>query len=60
LLENAVIDNWNTSLSEHLRILKWEGLSTATAYVWLGVIIYLGIYRENAIKDHWKAPSLGD
>ncbi|RKK77629.1 hypothetical protein BFJ70_g17123 [Fusarium oxysporum] len=60
LLENAVIDNWNTPLSEHLRILKWEGISTATAYVWLGVVIYLGIHREITIKDHWKAPSLGD
>jgi hypothetical protein len=60
LLENAVIDNWNTPLSEHSRILKWEDLSIATAYVWLGVMIYLGIHREISIKDHWKAPSLGD
>ncbi|RYC79027.1 hypothetical protein BFJ63_vAg18093, partial [Fusarium oxysporum f. sp. narcissi] len=43
-----------------LDILKWEGLSSATAYVWLGVVIYLGIHREISIKDHWKAPSLGD
>ncbi|KAM5527701.1 hypothetical protein FOXYSP1_20063 [Fusarium oxysporum f. sp. phaseoli] len=60
LLENAVIDNWNTPLSEHSRILKWEGISTSTAYIWIGVVIYLGIYREITIKDHWKAPSLGD
>ncbi|RKK10605.1 hypothetical protein BFJ66_g16165 [Fusarium oxysporum f. sp. cepae] len=60
LLENAVIDNWNIPLSEHSRILKWEGISTSTAYVWLGVLIYLGIHREITIKDHWKAPSLGD
>jgi hypothetical protein len=60
LQENGVIDNWNTPLSEHSRILKWEGLSSATAYVWLGVVIYLGIHREISIKDHWKAPSLGD
>ncbi|KAJ0131739.1 Uncharacterized protein HZ326_25165 [Fusarium oxysporum f. sp. albedinis] len=60
LLKNAVIDNWNTPLSEHSRILKWEGISTSTAYVWLGVVIYLGIHREITIKDHWRAPSLGD
>ncbi|EMT60488.1 hypothetical protein FOC4_g10011759 [Fusarium odoratissimum] len=60
LLENAVIDSWNTPLSEQSRILKWEGISTATAYVWLGVLIYLGIHREISLKDHWKAPSLGD
>ena len=52
LLENAVIDNWNTPLSEHLRILKWEGISTATAYVWLGILIYLGIHREISLEDH--------
>jgi hypothetical protein len=23
-------------------------------------MIYLGIHREISIKDHWKAPSLGD
>jgi hypothetical protein len=60
LLENAVIDNWNTPLKEHSRILKWEGISTSTAYVWIGILIYLGIHREISIKDHWKAPSLGD
>ncbi|KAI7759667.1 hypothetical protein LZL87_013409 [Fusarium oxysporum] len=58
LTKNAIIDNWNTPLSEHSRILKWEGLSSATAYVWLGVVIYLGIHREISIKDHWKAPNL--
>ena len=60
LIENAVIDNWNTPLSKHSRILRWEGLSTATAYVWIGILIYLGIHRENSIEDHWKSPKLGD
>jgi hypothetical protein len=60
LIENAVIDNWNTPLSKHSRILQWEGLSTATAYVWIGILIYLGIHRENSIEDHWKSPKLGD
>jgi hypothetical protein len=60
LIENAVIDSWNTPLTEYSRILKWEGLSTATAYIWLGIIIYLGIHREITIRDHWKSPSLGD
>ncbi|KAF4963096.1 hypothetical protein FSARC_8869 [Fusarium sarcochroum] len=60
LIENGVIDNWNNPLKEHSRILQWDGISTATAYIWLGVMIYLGIHREISIKDHWKAPSLGD
>ncbi|KAK7570691.1 hypothetical protein V3481_019237 [Fusarium oxysporum f. sp. vasinfectum] len=60
LIENGVVDNWNTPLTKQSRILKWESISTATAYVWLGVLIYLGIHREISLKDHWKAPRLGD
>ncbi|KAK7589630.1 hypothetical protein V3481_008609 [Fusarium oxysporum f. sp. vasinfectum] len=60
LIENGVIDNWNTPLKPGSRILKWEGISTATTYVWLGVMIYLGIHRESSVKSHWKAPRLGD
>jgi hypothetical protein len=52
LIENDIIDNWNTPLSKQSRILKWEGISTAMAYVWLGVLIYLGIHRERSIKDY--------
>jgi hypothetical protein len=33
LIENSIIDNWNTPISKHSRILQWEGISTATAYV---------------------------
>ncbi|RKL08705.1 hypothetical protein BFJ70_g16774 [Fusarium oxysporum] len=57
---NGVIDSWNTPLSDHSRLHAWEGISTATAYVWLGILIYLGIHREISLEDHWKAPSLGD
>ncbi|EGU86542.1 hypothetical protein FOXB_02940, partial [Fusarium oxysporum f. sp. conglutinans Fo5176] len=60
LLDNGVKDSWNNPLSDHSRINAWEGISTATAYVWLGVFIYLGIHREISLEDHWKAPSLGD
>jgi hypothetical protein len=59
LLENGVIDSWNTPISNHLRITKWEGLSSLQVYVWLGVLIYLGVHRENTIASHWNTPSLG-
>ncbi|EWZ27983.1 hypothetical protein FOZG_18311 [Fusarium oxysporum Fo47] len=58
--DNGVKDSWNTPLSDHSRLHDWEGISTATAYVWLGILIYLGIHREISLEDHWKAPSLGD
>jgi hypothetical protein len=50
LIENGVIDNWNTPISKGSRIPKWEGISTATTYVWLGVMIYLGIHRNHQLK----------
>ncbi|KAJ0130473.1 Uncharacterized protein HZ326_25646 [Fusarium oxysporum f. sp. albedinis] len=33
LIDNSIIDNWNTPISKHSRILQWEGISSATAYV---------------------------
>jgi hypothetical protein len=57
---NGIKDSWNTPLSDHSRLHAWEGISTSTAYVWLGILIYLGIHREISLADHWKAPSLGD
>jgi hypothetical protein len=42
-----------------LRINKWDGLSVAQVYVWLGLLIYLGIHKENMIKSYWSSPSLG-
>ncbi|KNB06171.1 hypothetical protein FOXG_19591 [Fusarium oxysporum f. sp. lycopersici 4287] len=58
--DNGIKDSWNTHLSDHSRLHAWEGISTATAYVWLGVLIYLGIHREISLKGHWEAPRLGD
>jgi hypothetical protein len=59
LLENGVIDSWNTPISDHSRITKWEGLSSSQVYIRLGILIYLGVYRENTIASHWNTPSLG-
>ncbi|EWY79750.1 hypothetical protein FOYG_17144 [Fusarium oxysporum NRRL 32931] len=39
LIENGIIDNWNTPISKGSRILKWEGISTPPVYVWLRVMI---------------------
>src|SRR6478735_5558950 len=59
LIQNGVIDSYNTAISDHSRINKWDGLSVAQVYVWLGLLIYLGIHKENTIKSHWSSPSLG-
>jgi hypothetical protein len=59
LVENGVTDSWNTPISPSSRILGWEGLSSSQVYIWLGVLIYLGVHRERAIEDHWSTPDLG-
>lgn len=59
-LENAVTDAWNMPLEEYSRLLAWEGISCAQIYVWLGILIYLGIHKERTIPSHWKAPKLGE
>ncbi|ENH75294.1 hypothetical protein FOC1_g10001484 [Fusarium oxysporum f. sp. cubense race 1] len=47
LIQNGVIDSYNSAISNHSRINK------------LGLLIYLGIHKENTIKSHWSSPSLG-
>jgi len=60
LLENGVVDSWNNPLHKHSTLLAWEGISTAQIYVWLGMLIYIGIHKERKLRSHWKAPRLGD
>ncbi|KAF4448031.1 PiggyBac transposable element-derived protein 4 [Fusarium austroafricanum] len=59
LIENGVVDNWDRPLEQTSRILDWDGLSSSQVYIWLGMLIYLGIHRENAIEDHWNTPRPG-
>jgi hypothetical protein len=60
LLENSVVDSWNNPLHERSQLLAWEGISTAQIYVWLGMLIYIGIHKERKLRSHWKAPRLGE
>jgi hypothetical protein len=55
LTQNGVIDSHSSAISDHSRINRWDGLSAAQVYVWLGVLIYLGIHKENTIKSHWSS-----
>jgi hypothetical protein len=59
LQENGVADSWNTPLAKGSRIQDWEGLTSPEVYVWIGILIYLGIHREKSIRSHWNAPRPG-
>jgi hypothetical protein len=45
--------------SRRSRQLDWKPTRRSEVYVWLGILIYLGIHRESRLKDHWKTPAAG-
>jgi hypothetical protein len=60
LQERGVIDSENHELREGSRLQEWKPTSVAEIYVWLGILIYIGIHKEIAIEEHWKTPELED
>ncbi|KAJ3454397.1 hypothetical protein MRS44_018291 [Fusarium solani] len=60
LLERGVIDSWGHELKQGSRLQAWTPTSAAEVYIWLGILIYIGIHKEIEVEDHWKTPRLGD
>ncbi|KAJ3455627.1 hypothetical protein MRS44_017109 [Fusarium solani] len=58
-------NSWVQSLlqSRHLgpasRLRGWYETSVAEVYVWLAILIYIGIHKESTIHRHWETSSLG-
>ena len=47
LLERGIIDSWNHDLKEQSRLQDWKPTSAAEIYIWLGIMIYIGIHKES-------------
>ncbi|UPL02957.1 hypothetical protein LCI18_013891 [Fusarium solani-melongenae] len=60
LKENEVVDSWNNPMTGKARLRAWQGTSIAEVYVWLGVLIYIGLHKERTIKSHWSTPKPGE
>ncbi|KAJ3453704.1 hypothetical protein MRS44_017951 [Fusarium solani] len=60
LHESGVIDSQNHELKDGSRLQKWTRLKVSDVYIWLGILIYIGLHKETRIEDHWKTSSLGD
>jgi hypothetical protein len=45
------------ALPPSARIRQWQPTSVEEIYLWLGILIYIGIHREIRIKDHWEVPN---
>lgn len=66
LVEKWVIwtNDWVASLIhegllEHARLRLWWPLSVAEVYIWLAILIYMGIFPKTRVADHWKTSRAG-
>ncbi|KFA53009.1 hypothetical protein S40293_05920 [Stachybotrys chartarum IBT 40293] len=41
------------ALSNRASLRSWKPISVAEVYVWLAILIYIGIHPQNRIRDHW-------
>ncbi|KAI8683287.1 Piggybac transposable element-derived protein 4 [Fusarium sp. Ph1] len=60
LKENNVVDSWKHPMTKNARLRAWQGTSVAEVYLWLGVLIYMGIHKERTIQSHWGTPKPGE
>ncbi|KJZ77974.1 hypothetical protein HIM_02611 [Hirsutella minnesotensis 3608] len=45
--------------TEHSRRLRWTPVTSDEVYIWLAILIYLGLHREKRVQDHWMTSRLG-
>ncbi|KAM6513535.1 hypothetical protein FALCPG4_18959 [Fusarium falciforme] len=60
LLQSGVIDSQEHEITERSRLRTWKPTTAAEVYVWLGILIYIGVHSEITVQDHWKTPRLED
>ncbi|KAJ0126761.1 Uncharacterized protein HZ326_30136 [Fusarium oxysporum f. sp. albedinis] len=60
LLQSAVIDSQEHEITEKSRLCTWKPTIAAEIYIWLGIFIYIGVYGEISVEDHWKTSQLED
>ncbi|KAI8648074.1 hypothetical protein NCS56_01538900 [Fusarium sp. Ph1] len=41
------------------RIRSWKPTTVPEVYLWLALLIHIGIHKEITIRDHWKTSQLG-
>lgn len=55
----AVDCMWAERQSAGSRIWDWKPTTVEEIYLWLGIWIYMVIYPEKRMEDHWKVPKKG-
>jgi hypothetical protein len=46
------------NLHRKSRLHNWIPVSVQEIYLWLGILIHLGIHKEIRIEDHWNIPAV--
>ncbi|RKK61223.1 hypothetical protein BFJ68_g17511 [Fusarium oxysporum] len=60
LLQIGVIDSQEHEITEKSRLRAWKPTTAAEIYMWLGILIYIGVHGEMSVEDHWKTSQLED
>ncbi|KAG5754167.1 hypothetical protein H9Q70_003193, partial [Fusarium xylarioides] len=55
--ENTVFSwvSWTNQTARTVRGPGWIDTTVPEVYTWLGLLIYMGIHKEEAIRDYWKS-----
>jgi hypothetical protein len=55
-LVNRWVDYTNKA-AEIANLKDWRPVSASEIYLWLAILIYMGIHKESSFRDYWKAPT---
>ena len=60
LIQSGVIDSREREITDQSRLHAWKPVTAAEVYIWLGILIYMGIHSEITVEDNWKTSQLKD
>ncbi|EEU34869.1 uncharacterized protein NECHADRAFT_98099 [Fusarium vanettenii 77-13-4] len=52
LLQSGVIDSQEHEITEKSRLRAWKPTTAAEIYIWLGILIYIGVHGEISRPEH--------
>ncbi|KEY74609.1 hypothetical protein S7711_05040 [Stachybotrys chartarum IBT 7711] len=55
-LVNRWVDYTNKA-ADIANMKDWRPVSASEIYLWLAILIYMGMHKESSFRDYWKAPT---
>lgn len=49
--------DYTNKAAEAADLQSWSPVSSAEIYIWLAILIYMGMHKESCFRDYWKAPT---